>query len=474
MTNNYAFKRIADPVHKTVGLNQLETKIISTRAFQRLRYVKHLGLAHLVFPGADYSRLSHCIGVCHVTGRILESLKANSSVQITDEEYTKYRLAGLLHDIGHYPFSHAFEDAVKQFYGSRISETALDDSAGSKSTQQTDEGYLEHEDVGEHLLTNDDEIQEIMDCHSVEPRAIYSIFTREDPPRFANLISSELDADRIDYMLRTSLHTGLPYGSVDIEYILSQTVLDSKNRICLTPKALHAAEHFILGRHFDYQSVSFHKTVAASELVLKDAITYLISHDKFDCSSSGVKQMITSGKWYEFDDSLVMQSIREAIPDTGGSDLIKMESLSKRRPPKLIGSVEFMGARDNLDQHRLVVRDLNRICEELSSEFSIDRRLWYVWDSGGRSLTKVSSHVPISASPFDYEQDELQQGIRIQDGSDSKPIVNVKRSLMSILAQQTSYCSRLYVLLPDGRESDRAEITKRASRKIDHGDWIDG
>ena len=99
----YSHSRITDPVHGTIELSELEVDLLSTGAFQRLRNVKQLGLAHLVFPGADYSRLSHSIGVNHVTGRILDALKSNTDAHIADAEYELYRLAGLLHDVGHYP-----------------------------------------------------------------------------------------------------------------------------------------------------------------------------------------------------------------------------------------------------------------------------------------------------------------------------------------------------------------------------------
>src|SRR5580693_4756295 len=108
-------RRISDPVHNAIGLSDVEAAIIASRAFQRLRNVKQLGLASLVFPGADYSRLSHCVGVCHVTGRILSALAANTDLKLDDDKIQAYRMAGLLHDIGHYPFSHAMEDALQNY-----------------------------------------------------------------------------------------------------------------------------------------------------------------------------------------------------------------------------------------------------------------------------------------------------------------------------------------------------------------------
>ena len=472
----YDIKRIADPVHGTIGLSSVEVQLLATHAFQRLRNIKQLGLAHFVFPGADYSRLSHCLGVCHVTSRILDSLRTFSDSQISDTEYQNYRLAGLLHDVGHFPFSHAFQDAVSDYY--RDSHTTRNllkpdgflPASGANGVGNDDPP--DHEGLGRHLLEVDDQIKSIFDSFEITANDIFSIFAREDPPRFANLISSDLDADRIDYLLRTARHTGLPYGTVDLEYILSQLRLDGKNRICLTPKALHTAEHFLLGRYFDYQQVSYHKTVAAFEEVLKDLVTELLRTNTLDCSKSGIEDMVKSGAWYEFDDSFILHKIRD-LEHCNQDDVlqIKIDSFLRRIPPKLIGSIEFIGDRNSKSEHKLNVRELNRVSNELSEEFKIPKDLIYVWDSKGRSLTKVGSFAPISMLPLD--EDDLEQSIRILDGCKSTPIVNVARSLMAVLAQRALYTARLYVLFPKGREAERQEFAKSAREKVDHEYWVD-
>ena len=174
----------------------------------------------------------------------MNALIQNTEQHISDEEYELYRLAGLMHDIGHYPFSHTFENAVSKFYQKQsqpklfIEPLATDDDTGQPLPLDGNVqpiNSLKHEEVGWMLLETDPEIKDVLTKYAIDARAIHEIFSRDSSdartlPRFANLISSDLDADRIDYLSRTARHTGLPYGSVDIDYLLSQMKLDSQNR----------------------------------------------------------------------------------------------------------------------------------------------------------------------------------------------------------------------------------------------------
>ena len=181
---NFNFKRVADPVYETVGLSELEVRVVNTSVFQRLRTIKQLGLAHFVFPGADYSRFSHSLGVCHVTGRILEALQnSNAGDLLKDKDIILYRLAGLLHDIGHYPFSHAMENAVKKFYLEKLVDE--DPVAPSENDQQEDDTdktkFFGHEETGEMLLANDHELLKVFEYADIDPYDVSSIFMRSKP-----------------------------------------------------------------------------------------------------------------------------------------------------------------------------------------------------------------------------------------------------------------------------------------------------
>ena len=196
---DFNYKRITEPVHKVIGLSELETRIINgANVFSRLRNIKQLGLAHFVFPGADYSRFSHSVGVCHIAGRVLDALRKNGA-EISDKEIQLYRLAGLLHDIGHYPFSHAMEHALHDQFSDSKFLIPIDDGHNSESTEKPPHN---HEQLGEEILERDQTIRAIIENYGngIEVSEIYKIFTKTEESRFAKLVSSDLDADRIAFL----------------------------------------------------------------------------------------------------------------------------------------------------------------------------------------------------------------------------------------------------------------------------------
>jgi len=151
---DFSYKRIADPVHGTIGLSELEIGIINTSVFQRLRNVRQLGLVNHVFPAADYSRFAHSVGVCHIAGLILNNLRLQGA-RLTDGVIQEYRLAALLHDVGHYPFSHAMETVVGDYYrrAAIVGDSSNTENGGGESgDQETIRTFYDHERVGREIL----------------------------------------------------------------------------------------------------------------------------------------------------------------------------------------------------------------------------------------------------------------------------------------------------------------------------------
>jgi HD superfamily phosphohydrolase len=407
----------------------------------------------------------------HVTAMTLDALEKNLPGEVTDDDRLLYRMAALLHDIGHYPFSHTFERALKNYYA----ENNLIKPVGSGSDEAAlgSEVWL-HEKMGRQVLTHDAELAGLLDSVGVNPQELARIIERINPPKFTNLVSSDLDADRVDYLMRTAKHTGLPYGNVDLPYLLSQIMLDDEKRLCFTSKGMRAAEHLLLSRYFDYQQVSYHKTVAGLELVLNDAVEVLFRRGLLDCSSTRLQEMVTTGEWHTFDDAAVVARMRQALGlelDVG--ERLILESVLHRRPPKLIANRERIGGAETDEVFRqslLAIAQAKNV--EWESEFGC--RI-YLWKRVGASLTKIGSTVPVSAlsEPDEESFDKVQQSVRIllKDGT-SQPIQGYHRSLLSVLSDQGVFSLRIYALLGPGDAGKLEAITERVNRDLG-GLWDD-
>ncbi len=252
-------KVILDPIHNMIVFNDDPTgkllfDLLNCREIQRLRRIKQLGLSELVFPGANHSRFAHSIGVMHITKLFLDRIEKVNRIEkvsrpLNAEQKKVILAAALLHDVGHGPFSHTFEKITNNRHESRTEQIILDDST----------------EVNQVLRKDDEEL----------PERITGFF-RQDPasafvPAYcAHIVSSQLDADRFDYLLRDSHATGADYGRFDHRWLIDHVHVDeSCNRVYLGKKAFYATEQYIFGRYHMYQAVYFHKTTRAAEVMLR-------------------------------------------------------------------------------------------------------------------------------------------------------------------------------------------------------------
>jgi HD superfamily phosphohydrolase/uncharacterized protein YwgA len=280
-------QRVRDPVHGLIvfdqgsALDQLAWKLIATPEFQRLRRIRQLGVSEFTFPGATHTRFSHSIGVFHTARELIRILKR----LIPSAEFREHRanvavLAALLHDLGHGPFSHAFEEVQKSHGASR-----------------------DHEEWTAEIIRNErGSIRPLLN----EPRSLadeIADLLRADNPQdiYHAVVSSSFDADRLDYLRRDRLMTGTGAGAIDFDWLLDNlriarisTAADEDatdahrvDTFCLDHKALQAAESFLLARYHLFQQVYLHKATRGFEQL----ITVILGH-LADAATAGQPERI--------------------------------------------------------------------------------------------------------------------------------------------------------------------------------------
>jgi HD superfamily phosphohydrolase len=465
------------PVHGTIELRELEARIVESRAFQRLRNVHQLGLADYVFPGGDFSRLSHCLGVLHVAGAILEELKSRYPAVITDEVEHDLRLAALVHDIGHLPFSHTMETALRGYFEERAVPVERAGGAGD----QGDGATLEHEEIGAVVLARDPTISRMLSAEQAERIGQIiqgnSLGVLGYPPAQAHLgrlVSSDLDADRIDYLMRTAHHTSMSYGAVDLSYLLRQIRLDDEHRICFRERALNAVDHCLLGRYFDRVTIAFNKTIAGFRIVLEEVLQDLVRMGLVSADKHAIERMIETAEWADFDDFRIVERMR-TLRDRNGlpSDIRqKVEAILDRTPPKLVAQLEYLAPSGERDGYRDQLRAAREAIAELNQ--GPLRTRWYLWQQEGFTITTLGSGEEEQKSHEDIQEEEerprdvliLETGARR-----ARSIQKAEASLMRSLADKSYFSLRVYVLSPGGRaDLGRAQRARLRSALTD-GRW---
>ncbi len=229
-------KIINDPIYGFVTLpDDFIYELINHPYFQRLRRIKQLGLTNLVYPGALHTRFHHAIGAMHLMTEAIKVLQSKQ-VEITEEETQAVNIAILLHDIGHGPFSHALEHAIVQ--------------------------GVNHEDISDLLM------QELNKQYKGKLTLAIKIFNNQYKKKFLHqLVSSQLDMDRLDYLRRDSFFTGVSEGVISSDRIIKMLNV-KKDELVIEEKGIYSIEKFIIARRLMYWQVYLHKTVVSAENML--------------------------------------------------------------------------------------------------------------------------------------------------------------------------------------------------------------
>ena len=236
---------IIDPIHDFVRVYDNELKIIDTPIFQRLRRIRQLSGAHLIYPGAQHTRFEHSLGVMHIASMAGQALAEKGVV--SSDDIQNLRLASLLHDIGHGPFSHLFEEIFEE------------------------KRKISHEDLGRDIILKT-EIGDIISKNGFDKKLITKLAFGDSKLQFMNeIISGVLSADMMDYLLRDGYFTGAEHAKID-HHRLTHSLDVYKNKLALDKSSLVNFETMMISRYQMFKAVYFHKTVRAGEVMLLEAM----------------------------------------------------------------------------------------------------------------------------------------------------------------------------------------------------------
>lgn len=243
-THQFSEERVLkDPIHDWIYVQDpVIWRLINTRAFQRLRRIKQLGTSYLVFHGSEHSRFTHSLGTYETMRKVLAHFKRNHGWPRDERVHRLALCAALLHDLGHGPFSHAFEGAF----------------------------HTHHENWTRRIMLEDTEINSVL--RSVDdafPEDVASVIGKENKfPLLVRLISSQLDVDRMDYLLRDAFHTGVIYGKYELERLI-RIMLPLDDDVVVRSSGIHTVEQYVLARYFMYTQVYLHHKTIGSDLLLQ-------------------------------------------------------------------------------------------------------------------------------------------------------------------------------------------------------------
>ncbi len=261
---------INDPVYGMIPIkNPIIMQIIDHPYFQRLRHIRQLGFTYMVFPGAVHNRFQHALGAYYLMGKAIETLM-EKGFHIADTDRVALQVAILLHDVGHGPFSHVFEELI----------------------------LTKHEKISKEIMERLK--SQISNGYEIMERAL-AIFTGDVEQKFLHqLISSQVDIDRLDYLARDSFFAGVSEGMVGYERIIRLLTLTDSGQLAFEHKALFSLERFLWSRYLMYVQVYTHKTVLAIEKAFSLLLTHLRDTADYLIPDLLVKVLTSTSLTYEF------------------------------------------------------------------------------------------------------------------------------------------------------------------------------
>jgi uncharacterized protein len=449
---------IFDPIYGFIKLTPLEWEIIHSPFYQRLRWIKQLGFSCYVFPGAEHSRFGHSIGVMWNAHKILEScgLAVNEADLMNMQNQAKdvvfhrmLRLAALLHDLGTFCFSHTTEAAYIEF--------------GETTREKNGKGLSDdHENLGSFIIKNtryDQGITHIIEKHGIDPQRISDLVKGVDPSILANqILHSEVDCDRMDYLLRDAHYTGLKYGSYDRDYLLHHfQVSEVSGQRILTIKhnALHCVEDFLMSR-FAWYSQVIRSARGAKYDAIAENITRFLLEKNLMYRYSDLLEMVEKEpmKFYGFNDNYFMSIVHryyiegtlDKYPDIKemASTILLQKGARTVRSPEL--RQILIDQNDQAGREKIVKRAQKKVKEV--QDFLQDKGRpgeWMISDLPKKEIIFVKSPRSIAKSSGTSNVLLERDPVKISyENGEIKLLADVENSIISKLHQSNNYIPNVF------------------------------
>jgi len=388
---------VKDPIYGYIRITEVEKNIIDTLAVQRLRRIRQLAGAEYVYPAANHTRFEHVLGAMYLAGVVADNLP----VTLTSEEKQKIRLAALLHDVGHAPFSHLFEPMLLKFL------------------------HKNHEDISSWIIAHS-ELADVITAQGFVPEELSELAIGKAPMvrRFFNqIISSSFDVDKMDFVVRDSYHTGAGYGSVDVfRLIYTMDILEDNLAADIT--ALPTLESLILARLESFRAIYFHRASRAVHMMLLRALNYV----KDDLEILKTK---TPDEYLQWDD----YNIWSKLSENPKSRAIIMD-LAKRRLLKCAYERTFF-VKDELVSSVFTNENVRlKLEEEIAEKANVEREFVGI---DVPSLPSVPYHYAMEIGPIDIPIfSKTKAGEKIpQKIAELSKVVDVLQVFMNIIRVYT-------------------------------------
>jgi HD superfamily phosphohydrolase len=398
------YKTVHDTVHGSIKLEGVLLELLETPEIQRLHAIHQLGLAYLVFPGANHTRIEHSLGTGHIAGRMARELGLDK------RETDDINVAGMLHDIGHGPYSHTLEYLYHQLNGKDHMEITKGIITGDIDIFEG----ADQEVLGEGREGN--RVPDILERHGLDPKRVAGLVAGPLPGEDGSLevfttartaqavfcskrylhqcIHGPMDADQIDFLLRDAHYTGVAHGVLDVDRLL-QTLAIHNNELVVDKGGINAVEGMMVARALMYSSVYFHKTVRIAEIMLSRAVERLKATEE---EMEAIPRMVD-------------MDLLKFIEDRGGFPARIVKALRFRRLYK----AAYTASKEDLEEGQLeALKELSDIKRRRAKEDEICRRI---------EAPEGSVAIDVPAKEVALAEPRMHKtGILILDGERLRPL----------------------------------------------------